>query len=239
MQPGYFETTHWSLVKAAGGPKDADARNALGVLCQTYWPAVYLYVRRWERNVESARDLTQEFFARLLERNTLAAADRERGRFRTFLLTALKHFLLDERAKAQAQKRGGGRTGLSLDFQEADARHRLEPFHEWTPERIFEREWALRLLDVVLDRLRAEYESAGTLERFECLKPTIGEGKSVPLAELALQLNLSETALRVATHRLRKRYRELLREEIAQTVTGPEEIEDELKQLFLALSEPP
>lgn len=237
MKPvSHFATTHWSLVKAAGlGP--SSAREALEKLCLIYWPAVYAYVKRFERNEDTARDLTQDFFARILERNTIALADQSHGRFRTFLLTALKHFLLDEKDKARTQKRGGNRAVLSLDFADADSRLSFEPSHELTPDKIFEREWALRLLDVVLDRLKTEYESAGNLDRFELLKPAIGQGQQLPLAEAALHLGLSETAARVAAHRLRKRYRDLLREEIMHTVDRPEDIDEELNHLFIALSQ--
>jgi RNA polymerase sigma factor (sigma-70 family) len=230
----HFATTHWSLVHAARDRVTPRARGALEELCGTYWPPVYAYVRRRERSPETARDLTQAFFTRLLEQNTLAAADRDRGRFRAFLLTSLRNFLADERDRALAAKRGGGRRRLALDFDDVDSRLSIEPFHELTAERLFEREWALRLLDVVLERLRAEQEAEGRAERFALLEPAI-TGEDLPLTAIADRLGMTENAARVAAHRLRKRYRAILREEIARTLSDPAEVDDELGRLFEAL----
>lgn len=230
-----FATTHWSLVLAAGRRSSPDASRALAELCQRYWYPLYLYVRRRVNHLHEARDLTQEFFARLLEKQALARADPERGRFRSFLLTALQHFLVNEWEKARAQKRGGGRVRLALDFDAKDAQASFEPAHDWTAERIYERQWALTLLDQVLGKLRREYADGNKLRLFDELKPFLaGESKRIRYADAARSLNLSEGAVRVAAHRLRKRYRELLREEVAQTVADDAEVEDEIRALFAA-----
>ena len=231
--PGSFATTHWSLVVAAGRRSSPAAAAALGDLCQRYWYPLYVYVRRRVADVNEARDLTQEFFARLLEKNTLALADRERGRFRSFLLTALKHFLINEWEKTRAQKRGGGRKALALDFETKEQQIALEPAHTWTPERLYERQWALTLLDQVLGQLRREYHAAGKSKLFEQLKGfLVGDSATSSHAAAAERLGMTEGAVKVAAHRLRKRYRELLRQEVAQTVAGDNEVEEEIRALF-------
>lgn len=237
-QAGHFVTTRWSQVVAAGRPNDsARARVALEQLCQTYWYPLYAFVRRQGHAPHDAQDLTQEFFARLLERNALGAADRERGRFRSFLLSALKHFLRDEWDKLRAQKRGSGQNLLSLDAGDAESRYALEPADTLTADRIFERRWAMLLLDRAVERLRAEHEAAGKLAQFEALKASLaGSRESQPYSELAAQLGLSEGAVKVAVHRLRQRYREVIRAEIAETVAGEAEVEAELKHLMAALA---
>src|SRR5437667_1881708 len=234
--PSSFATTHWSLVLSAGRPASPASAAALSTLCQRYWYPLYVYVRRTIRDIDEARDLTQEFFARLLEKNTLAHADPERGRFRSFLLTALKHFLINEWEKGQAQKRGGGRTTLALDFEAKDSTFSLEPSHAWTPERLYERQWALTLLDQVLAQLRQEYTAAGKGQLFETLKTCLaGENSTATYADVARPLGMTEGAVKVAAHRLRKRYRELLRQEVAQTVADENEVEDEMRSLFRSL----
>ena len=231
-----FVTTHWSVVLTAGHSDTSRARTALEQLCRNYWQPLYAYVRRAGHSREEAEDLTQEFFARLLARNSVAQADPARGRFRSFLLSALKHFLVNEWDKARAQKRGGGAQVMPLRYDTAETRCGQAVAPGDTPDRAFDRQWALALLEVVLGRLRGEYVAAGRERMFEGLKDTLGGGRAeIPYRELGAQLGMSEGAVKVAAHRLRARYRELLREEIANTVAGPEEVEGELRELFAAL----
>ena len=221
----------------AGGHDTGRAHTALENLCRTYWYPLYAYVRRRGQSPENAQDLTQEFFARLLERNWIEHADRQKGRFRSFLLSAMSHFLSDQWDKARAQKRGGGRPPLPLEFDTAETRFTREPSDPVTPEQNFERRWALTLLDEVLRRLRAEYEQDGRAELFQALHPClVGERTAQPYSELAAKLNVSEGTVKAAVHRLRQKYRQLLREEIAQTVAGPGEIDEELRHLFAVLA---
>jgi RNA polymerase sigma-70 factor (ECF subfamily) len=234
---GRFATTRWSMVQAAGAKPSPETERALADLCQRYWFPLYVYVRRRIGNVEEARDLTQEFFARLLERKIIARADPQRGRFRSFLLTSLQHFLANEWQKQRTQKRGGAQRRLPLDFDSKDSQVSVEPAHDWTAERLFERQWALTLLDGVLADLRQEYEAAGRTRWFEQLKPFLaGDTKTAPYADAAAALQVSEGAVRVAAHRLRKRYRELLRREVAQTVADDADVEDEIRALFAAVT---
>ena len=231
-----FTSTRWSLVVAAGQRDLPESEAALASLCRLYWYPLYAYARRHLPTIEDAQDLTQEFFARLLERDYLRQADRQRGRFRSFLLTAFKHFLTKEQERANAQKRGGGRKLLPLDFQSGERRYQREPSHEATAEALYERSWALTLLQQALARLREEQIAAGKERLFECLKGTLtGEDAPRPYAELAAELGMSAQAIKVTVHRLRRRYGELVRAEIAQTVTTAEEIEDELRDLFAAV----
>ncbi len=231
-----FVTTCWTEVLQAGHQGTTQARDALDRLCQTYWYPLYAFVRRRGHNPHDAQDLTQEFFARLLQKHWLADVNRERGRFRSFLLAAMKHFLANEWDKAQAQKRGGGQKCIELDAASAEERYALEPVDNATADRIFERRWAMTLLDQVLARLRAEHVRAGKERQFETLKGALTGSRSMqPYSELALQLGLSEGAVKVAVHRLRQRYREVLREEIANTVSTEDEVEEELLHLFKVL----
>jgi RNA polymerase sigma-70 factor (ECF subfamily) len=231
-----FATTRWSIVVAAGAPDAPDGHAALATLCQTYWYPVYAFIRRRGASAADAQDLTQEFFAVLLEKDYVRLADRERGRFRTFLLTAVTRFLAKQRERDHAAKRGGGRTTLSLDLEHGEERYQLEPVEHWTPERLFERRWALTLLDRVIAQLSERYAEQGKRELFERLKGALtGVGSADENAELALQLGLSEGALKVAVHRLRRRYRDLLKQEIAETVADPDETADELDYLLSAL----
>jgi RNA polymerase sigma-70 factor (ECF subfamily) len=234
--PDSFATTHWSLVLAVGRKSQPDADRALAALCQTYWYPLYAYARRQTADVHDAQDVIQSFFARLLEKDLLAVAHPERGRFRSFLLTALKHFLLNEWAKDGAQKRGGGRVALSLDFDSGESRYHLEPAHDLAADKLYERQWALTLLDRVLGLLRTEYSAAGKEALFLRLKDFIGAARGEAwYREAAGDLGITEGAARVAAHRLRQRYREILRAELAQTVADPAELDDEIRHLFAAL----
>ena len=231
-----FVTTHWSLVLRAGQADTTQARDALARLCQTYWYPLYAYVRRRGYSPQDAEDLTQGFFARLLERNSLASITREKGKFRSYLLTALNHFVADEWKRAKAQKRGGLRL-VSFNAASAETRYRHEPIEPRTPENIFERNWALALLNEVFQRLQREHTAAGKGELFEQLKFCLtGERSSIAYAELAASLHLSESAVKVTVHRLRQRYRELLRAEVANTVATEAEVEEELRYLFRVLA---
>ena len=222
---------------SAGGNETTHARNALEQLCRAYWFPIYAFVRRQGHNPHDAQDLTQEFFARLLEKKSLAGADPSKGRFRSFLLASLKHFLANEWDKAKAQKRGGGQVMIPIDIKSAENSGGFEPADNLTAEKIFERRWALTLLEQVLRRLRAEYVRDDREKLFEQLKPTLTEvSRSVRYTEIAARLGTSEGAVKVAVHRLRQRYRELLRAEIADTVASPGEVEDEIRNLFAALA---
>jgi len=233
---GQFARTHWSVVLAAGRSESTHAQAALEQLCVNYWHPIYFYVRRQGHGPDDAQDLTQEFFARLLERNDLAEVDRSKGRFRSFLLAALKHFLANEWDKAKAQKRGGGQVPLSIDAGTAESSYSFEPVENITPDKLYERRWALALLQKVMSQLKAEYAREEKAEVFDALKCTLtGEGRAAGYAQIAQSLGSSEGAIKVAVHRLRRRYRELLRAEIAHTVSTPEEIEEEIRALFAAL----
>jgi RNA polymerase sigma-70 factor (ECF subfamily) len=234
-----FATTHWSLVLAAGKGASADAQAALAALCQTYWYPLYAYVRRQGHQPDDAQDLTQEFFARLLEKHYLQSADPGRGRFRSFLLTAFQRFLSKERDRERAKRRGGGTKPLPLDFEAGERRYSLEPAHEATAERIYEQRWALTLLDRVFARLRDESDRAGKQKQFDRLKVYLtGEAGAPAYRDIAAELAMTEGAVKVAVHRLRRRYRDLVREEISQTVAGPEDVDEELRHLFAALRSP-
>lgn len=239
-QPRGFATTHWSLVLRAGhrdGPGDDNAQAALTALCSRYWYPLYAYVRRRVADVHEAQDLTQAFFTRLLEKHTLASAAPERGRFRSFLLTSLQNFLNNEWHREHARKRGGGVQTLSFDLDSGESRLTLEPAHDLTPERMFERQWVLTLLELVMGRLQAECEAAGKGDQFQLLRGALaGQRDQLPYVELAQQLGLSEDAARQAASRLRKRYRQLLREEVAQTTAEPGDVDDEIRGLFAALA---
>jgi RNA polymerase sigma factor (sigma-70 family) len=228
-----FVTTRWTIVLTAGRTDTAQAQAALEKLCQTYWYPLYAYVRRQGHSPEDAQDLTQEFFARLIAKNYLGDVDRSKGKFRSFLLASLKHFLANEWDKSRAQKRGGGQTIVSLD---AETRYRLEPADVVSADKVFERRWALTLLDEVLKRLRDEYAADGKTKLFEQLKETLTGERTIPYAKLGDRLGMTEGAVKMAVHRLRQRYRETLRAEIAETVSGPEEVEEELRHLHAALS---
>jgi DNA-directed RNA polymerase specialized sigma24 family protein len=233
-----FPTTRWSRVARAGDLGAADAREALAELCTTYWYPIYALVRRLGHGESEALDLTQEYFVRLLERPVLAAADQTRGRFRAFLRADCGFFLNGCRDRDQAQKRGGGRRSLSIDARDAEGRYLVEPAEGLTPDRLFDRAWALTLLGRALDRLAADYDATGRGPLFEKLQGTlIGGSRTASHAEIAGQLGLSEAAVQQAASRLRKRYREAIREEIAATLDDPSDdaVESEIRDLFDAL----
>ncbi len=229
-----FETTHWSLVLAAGDRRHAEADQALERLCRAYWPPLYAYVRRRVRDVHEAQDLTQAFIERLLEKQFLAQAQRERGRFRAFLITAFQHFLANEWDKARTKKRGGHVTHFVFEFDRYETGAPATD-DEWTAERVYERQWAIALLQSVMERLQREMERNGQGRQFQALREFIG-GAQGSYATPAVELGMSEAAARMAASRLRGRYRELLKEEIAHTVCSADEIEDEIRQLFTAFS---
>jgi RNA polymerase sigma-70 factor (ECF subfamily) len=231
-----FLTTQWSLVLRAGASDDTAARQALAALCQRYWYPLYAYVRRRGVPVDQAEDVIQGFFARLLEMQILAGVTVEGGRFRSFLLTAVKNHLANERDRAVAEKRGGGASVLSLDLDSGESRLALEPHDNDTPERLFGRQWALTLLALVLERLEAEYDAADKSRLFELLKASLTGGSDrLPYAEIGREVEISEEAARQAASRLRKRYRELLREEVASTLASEQEVDDEIRGLFAVL----
>lgn len=231
-----FATTRWSVVLAAGRKSDPSSDRALADLCQSYWYPLYAYVRRRGIDADAARDLTQEFFARLLEKNNLAVAQPERGRFRAFLLTSLKNFLANEWERQRAQKRGGCNAILSLDFDSGESRFHTEPAHHDSPDRLFDRHWALAVLDHCLASLRAEFSREGKDRHFQQLKNFLAGEAAASYAQVGQLLGMTEGAVKVAVHRLRRRYRELLRGEVAQTLAEPAEVDDEIRCLFDALS---
>jgi DNA-directed RNA polymerase specialized sigma24 family protein len=236
--PAGFPTTHWSRIARAGDPGGDVARAALAELCAAYWYPIYALVRRLGHGEADALDLTQEYFARLLEKPVLAAADRTRGHFRAFLRTDCGFFLAGRRDREQARKRGGGRPRLSIDVRDAEGRYLVEPTDGLTPDRLFDRDWALTLLGRALDGIAADYHATGRGLLFERLQGVLtGGSRSVPYAEVAAQLGLTESAVQQAASRLRKRYREALRAEIAATLDGPSDaaIESEIRDLFDAL----
>jgi RNA polymerase sigma factor (sigma-70 family) len=233
-----FATTHWSVVLTAGRSDTTRSRDALARLCQTYWYPLYFYVRRRGYSAHDAQDLTQAFFTRLLEHQSLTTADPDRGRFRSFILTAMNHFLASEWKRGMAQKRGGGSLTISLDLAAAEERFDLEPADHSAPDKLFEKQWALALLAEVLNRLEGEYQSEGKTDLFNALKQSLmGFRETQPYVELAPRLGMNESAVKVAVHRLRKRYRELIRAEIANTLDHSQDVEAEMQHLFQTLTE--
>jgi DNA-directed RNA polymerase specialized sigma24 family protein len=231
-----FRTTRWSLVRAAGDLEHDDSREALGELCQAYWFPVYAYFRRRTNAAIDAQDLTQDFFTTLLEKNYLGDARRDRGRFRTFLLTAAQRFLSKEWAKSNALKRGGGAQILSLDFSNGETLYANEPVDNETPEQTFDRRWALSLLEIVQHKLYNEYVASGKKNVFDRLQPyLISSETTASYDHVAHQLGQTVGAVKTAVYRMRRRYRELLRAEIAETVSDQAEVDDEIHELFAAL----
>ena len=233
-----FVTTRWSVVLAAAAGTDTTrAQDALAHLCQSYWYPLYAYARRRGCSPPDAQDLTQEFFARLLKGNWVAQADQQRGRFRSFLLSAMKHFMANEWNKAHAQKRGAHPLIVSLNDDSAEGRYQLEPADTATPESLFERGWALTLLRDVLARLEEEYRREGKQPWMDAMRPSLTSDRgSLDYAALAQKLGMTENAARVAVHRLRHRYRHLIRAEVAATVASPDEVDQEMRYLFQILA---
>jgi DNA-directed RNA polymerase specialized sigma24 family protein len=235
---GWFDTTDWGLIEVAQGGDPVPARQALADLCSTYWYPLYAYIRRRGLPADRAQDLTQGFFASLLGHDFLKTVGPEKGKFRTFLLVACQNYLANQRNRDRAIKRGGGKPLLSIDLPDAEGRYAREPSHSLTAERLFERRWALTLLGCVLDRLGGEMNRSGKGPLFERLRPALlGDGAEAPYAEVAAELGFTTDAVKMAALRLRRRYRELVREEVARTVDGDGdgEFDDEIRDLFAAL----
>jgi len=233
---GVFATTEWSLVLAAQDSRSPGSREALASLCESYWYPIYGWIRHLGNDADSARDLAQGFFAFLLEKDILKVARPDRGRFRGFLKTSLRHFLGHERERAQARKRGGGQRPLSLDFETAESRYAREPAHEQTPEVVFEKRWARTLMTRALERLRQETEASSDRERFRRREPYLtGPVVHGSYEEVARELEMTTAAVRTAVRRMRKRYGEFLRAEVARTVHEPKEVDEELRHLFAVI----
>jgi len=234
---GRFATTHWSVVLQAGQPGAPGYQQALETLCRGYWFPLYAYLRRHGYDSHQAEDYTQAFFCRVLEKQVLRLADSKRGRFRSFLLATLKNFLADERDRARAQKRGGGRKLLSIDFNQAENQYALEPADRLSPEKLFDKSWALTVLERTMACLKTELAGKNKKELFDHLKIYLtAEKGSIPYRDTAAELNMTEAAVRTAVHRLRRHYRKSLRDEIAQTVTTEDQIDEEIDDLFAALT---
>lgn len=238
VRAGGFASTLWSVVLLAGGARNApEVQEALGSLCSAYWYPLYAFIRRQGNAAGDAEELTQEFFARFLEKDSLAVVDKSRGKFRTFLLACCQHFLANQRDFTRAKKRGGGRPALSLDFPGAAERYRVEPASAETAEKSFERRWALTVLDQVLEQLQREYDADGKGILFDHLKNVlVGGTEALSYARIGAVLGMNEDAVRKAAQRLRQRYRSVLRERIGDTVVEPGTIDDEIRDLFAALA---
>lgn len=232
-----FATTRWSLVLAAGRRDSVDAAAALAALCEAYWFPVYAFVRRSGHADDEARDLTQAFFARMLDKNGMRAADPARGRFRSFLLASVRNFLLNDHAAAASLKRGGGVPHLAMEFDDGERRYNREPAHHDTPERLYERRWALATLDAAIARVREAYCASGRRPLFDALRPFLDGGEPASYRELATTLGSSDGALRVAAHRLRRAFRTSLREIVESTVERQEDVEDELRFLLSVVAQ--
>jgi RNA polymerase sigma-70 factor (ECF subfamily) len=233
---GLFSTTHWSVVLAAGQAESPRAAEALEKLCRTYWYPLYVYVRRRGNGPEDAADLTQDFFAHLLKNGAFAAADPQRGKFRSFLAASLDHFLTNEWHRARTAKHGGGQTPIPLDAAEAERRHRQEPDSSLSPEKVFEQQWGFTVLEQALTRLGQEFTEAGKREQFDGLKVFLTSKVDYgQYPAVAAELGVSAAAIARAVHRMRQRYRELVRAEIAHTVSSPDELEEEMRHLFAAI----
>ena len=234
---GRFATTHWSVVLQAGQPGAPGYQQALETLCRGYWFPLYAYLRRHGYDSHQAEDYTQAFFCKVLEKQVLRSADSKRGRFRSFLLATLKNFLADERDRVRAQKRGGGRKLLSIDFNEAENQYALEPADRLSPEKLFDKSWALTVLERTMACLKTELAGKNKKELFDHLKIYLtAEKGSIPYRDTAAELNMTEAAVRTAVHRLRRHYRKSLRDEIAQTVAAEDQIDEEIDDLFVALT---
>ncbi len=228
-----FETTNWSVIKQLGGP---DAELALATLCEQYWFPLYAYVRSRVRDVHQAQDLTQAFFAHMLAKNSLRQAAPDRGRFRSFLLTAMKNFMANEHVRENAMQRGGGHTLVSLDFEDGERHFGKAVVDNMSTDRIYERSWTLTLLDRVMDQLRGEFEQSATIDRFDALQPALSStAGDFSYERIASRLEMTETAARQAASRLRKRYRELLKAEVSRTLEEPSDVDDEIRRMFQSL----
>jgi RNA polymerase sigma-70 factor (ECF subfamily) len=237
QQSPVFASTHWSVVLGAGDTRSPQAEAALTRLCQTYWLPVYAFVRKRGHSPEQAQDITQAFFANFLEKQHVTKANRERGRFRSFLMTSVENFLRSENDRSHAQKRGGGRRLISLDEQDAESRYLCEPTTEMDPAKAFEERWAATLLGTVLSRLQAEFGATGRGDLLEALQEHLwGDTDSTPYPELAERFGLTLANVKITAHRLKQRYRQLLREEIAHTVALPSQIDDEIRHLMQVVS---
>jgi RNA polymerase sigma-70 factor (ECF subfamily) len=235
----WFATTHWSVVLAAKDGDTSGAAAALERLCQTYWPPLYAFIRREGYDDSEAKDLTQEFFLKMIERDYLQHLRHQRGRFRSFMLTVLKHFLQEQRGRAKAQKRGGGRPVLSLDQMTEDECDWAEPADRFSPDQVFERRWAETVLRTALDRLGREYAAVGRSELFEVLKDLQPREPEAPsYADIGARFGMSTAAVKSTVQRMRLRHREILREEIAHTVTRPEDVDQEIRHLREVLAWP-
>lgn len=233
----WFQTTQWSIVTAASDPAAEGSVAAMEQLCTTYWYPLYAFVRRQGHSPEEASDLTQEFVSRLLAGDCLRDLDPKKGRFRSFLIGCLKRFLADEWDKSRAKKRGGGRRAMSLDTMDLETRSRVEPVDTASADRLYERRWALTVLEVVLRKLETECNGAGKGRLFAALEPGLAGGNmSKPLAEVAAELGMTEGAVKTASHRLKQRFVELLRAEVAQTVADPQDVDDELRHLIAVVA---
>jgi RNA polymerase sigma factor (sigma-70 family) len=233
-----FGTTSWSMVLAAGEADSTRARGALAALCEAYWYPLYAFIRRQGSTQDEARDLTQGYFLQFLEKGFLKSVRPEAGLFRSFLLASVKHFLSNERDRERAVKRGGGRLPIRLELDAAEGRYRMDPADSaLTPDRLFERQWAMTVLGRAMESLRDEFDRSGETARFERLKPYLtGDEPSVPYQKVAAELGLSESAVKVAVHRLRQRFGQALREVVAETVANPAEIDDEIRSMLASLA---
>lgn len=232
-----FTTTHWSVVLAAGKSSAPQQKQALETLCQSYWFPLYAYLRRRGYDTHQAEDLTQAFFGHILEKKDLQAVDPKYGKFRSFLLARLKYFLSDQRDRAQAKKRGGGKRIISLSIQNAEGQYNLEPAIQLSPEKLFEKSWALTVLERTIGRLEAEMAGKNKQKLFDCLKVYLTTDKdAIPYQDMAAELEMTEGSVRVAVHRLRMQYKKLLRDEITQTVGNEDQIDEEMECLFAALA---
>jgi RNA polymerase sigma factor (sigma-70 family) len=232
-----FATTHWSVVLMAAKSSSSQQKQALETLCQSYWFPLYAYLRRRGYDTHQAEDLTQAFFWHILEKKDLQAADPKYGKFRSFLLARLKYFLSDQRDRAQAKKRGGGKNIISLSIQNAEDQYTLEPAIQLSPEQLFEKSWALTVLERTMNRLETEMADKNKQKLFDYLKVYLTTDKdTIPYQDMAAELEMTEGSVRVAVHRLRRQYKKLLRDEIAQTVGGKDQIDEEMESLFAALA---
>ena len=237
---GRFVTTHWSVVLDAGDRESPTRREALSSLCRIYWYPLYGYARRTGMTAEAAQDLTQDFIAHLLEKETLRQVSPGSGRFRSFLLSCFRNFKVDQQRRATALKRGGGKPSVSVELETAEGRYHRELSHDQTPEKAFERQWAMTLLQRAVDRLEEEHKRKGPAKErlFAMLKNYLPGGQSpVPYAQAARELKMNEVTVKVAVHRLRQRFRTVLLEEISHTVAGSDEVEDEVRHLLSVLEQ--